>query len=115
MSEHCIEPQSLNRSCHELLILATLAVGRKHGYQLGLDIEAASDGQFRFKHGTLYPILHSLERDGLIEGEWDEDAPRRKRKSYDLTRKGRRKLADETEAWRVFARHFFAIVDGEER
>ncbi len=115
MSDRSIEPQNLGRSCHELLILATLAVGRKHGYQLGLDIEAASSGQFRFKHGTLYPILHSLEKKGLIEGDWDEDAPRRKRKSYALTGKGRRKLAEETDAWRVFAKHFFAIVDGEAR
>ena len=80
-----------------------------------VDIETASDGQFRFKPGTLYPILHNLEKKGLIEGAWDEDAPRRKRKSYALTGKGRSKLADETKAWHVFARHFFAIVDGEEK
>jgi len=115
MSERVIEPQNLSRSCHELLILATLAEGRKHGYQLGLDIETASEGHFRFKHGTLYPILHSLEKRGLIEGGWDEDAPRRKRKSYQLTDEGRQKLADDAGAWRVFARHFFAIVAGEER
>jgi DNA-binding PadR family transcriptional regulator len=111
MSTLCLEPQSLTRSCHEVLILATLAGGAKHGYQLGLDIEAASNGSFRFKHGTLYPILHSLENQGYIEGRWDEDAPRRKRKSYVLTEAGRQRLASEVAAWREFVRQFFAIVD----
>ena len=111
MSPPSLEPQGLTRSCHEVLILAALAGGAKHGYQLGLDIEAASNGNFRFKHGTLYPILHSLENQGLIEGRWDEDAPRRRRKSYLLTDAGRQRLADEAEAWREFFHNFFAIVD----
>ena len=115
MSEPCLEPQNLTRSCHEALILSTLADGPKHGYQLGLDIEAASNGNFRFKHGTLYPILHSLEQQGLIEGRWDEDAPRRRRKSYALTTEGRHRLATEVAAWRGFTNYFFAIVDREER
>lgn len=114
MTEPCLEPQNLTRSCHEMLILATLADGAKHGYQLGLDIEAASNGNFRFKHGTLYPILHSLESQGFIEGRWDEDSPRRKRKSYALTAEGRQRLATELAAWRGFMTQFFAVVDREE-
>jgi DNA-binding PadR family transcriptional regulator len=115
VSEPCLEPQNLTRSCHEVLILAALADGARHGYQLGLDIEAASNGNFRFKHGTLYPILHSLEKQGLIEGRWDVDAPRRKRKSYVLTRQGRHKLASDVAAWRAFTDCFFAVVEQEER
>ena len=72
-----------------MLILAALADGAKHGYQLGLDIETASDGNFRFKHGTLYPILHNLEKQGLIEGSW-EHPDRRTRRFYAITPAGRK-------------------------
>jgi DNA-binding PadR family transcriptional regulator len=112
MSSARLETQNLTRSCHEVLILATLAGGRKHGYQLVLDLEQRSEGQFSFNHGTLYPILHKLEKDGLIRGSWDEDSPRRKRKSYVLTRRGRRHLGTEVEAWRAFADQFFTVVGG---
>ena len=63
-----LDIQSLSRSCNEVLILSTLSSGPHHGYQLALEIEDRSGGAFRFKHGTLYPILHKLENDKLIQG-----------------------------------------------
>ncbi len=112
MTKRDLEIQNLTRSCHEALILGVLLSGPKHGYQLALEIEELSDGEFRFNHGTLYPILHRLEKDGLIRGIWDEDSPRRKRKIYRLTRAGRRHMTEQTEQWRLFFTHFFAIVGG---
>jgi DNA-binding PadR family transcriptional regulator len=114
MKPRTLETQNLTRSCHEVLILAILSAGPKHGYQLALELEEKSGGEFRFQHGTLYPILHRLEKDGLIGGAWDEDSPRRKRKTYSLTRKGRRHLATEVEAWRSFFTRFFAVAEGGE-
>lgn len=62
-----IDVQSLSRSCcNEVLILSLLSTGPHHGYQLALDLEDKSRGALGFKHGTLYPILHELENDGLI-------------------------------------------------
>ncbi len=58
--------RSLNRSCNQVLILATLSSGPRHGYQLALKLEDKSDGIFRFQHGTLYPILHRLESEGSV-------------------------------------------------
>ena len=84
-----IEPQSLARICHEAVILAALADGPRHGYQLGLDVETRSSGQFRLNHGTLYPILHRLEQDGLVSGAWDGSGGGRKRKLYTITDAGR--------------------------
>jgi transcriptional regulator len=112
MENGSVEIQNLTRSCNEVLILATLERGPGHGYQLALEIEENSDGHFRFNHGTLYPILHRLEKEGLIRGDWDEDSPRRKRKFYELTEAGRSHLATELDSWRVFTNHFFAVAGG---
>lgn len=82
--------QGFARDINVLLVLSTLRTGAKHGYQIALDIEGDSNGLFRFKHGTLYPILHRLEEDGLIEGAWSREGGGRKRKVYTLTAAGRR-------------------------
>ncbi len=114
MKAQTLETQNLTRSCHQVLILALLATGPKHGYQLALELEERSGGEFRLQYGTLYPILHKLEKDGLIGGAWDQDSPRRKRKTYKLTRKGRRHLTAGVEAWRSFFTRFFTVVGGGE-
>ncbi len=80
--------QALVRTMNEVLILACLRSGRKHGYQIALDVERDTGGAFAFQHGTLYPILHRLEKEGLITGSWDDGGGRR-RKVYGLTAEGR--------------------------
>lgn len=109
-----IDPQNLTPSCNEALILASLREGPKHGYQLAIDIDERSDGFFRFQHGTLYPILHKLEKRGLIKGSWTRegsDGVGRKRKSYALTAPGRRYADQQLEAWRAFVNQFVSAVD----
>ena len=113
MSPEPLEPQNLTRSCHEALILAILERGDRHGYQLALELEESSGGDFRFNHGTLYPILHKLEHDALIAGTWDDSSPRRKRKRYTLTPRGRTHLEQLRRSWRRFAGAFFDIVGKE--
>lgn len=49
-----------------------------HDYQIALDVEERSDGAFELQHGTLNPILHGLEDEGLIEGTWSEEGRRRR-------------------------------------
>lgn len=110
MAEASFEVQNLTKNCNEALILAILADGKRHGYQLALELEERSDGFFRFNHGTLYPILHKLEKDGLIRGAWSDDGQRRKRKSYTLSAKGRRYLAGRVAAWGRFFERFSEIV-----
>jgi len=107
-----LEPQNLAKQCHEALLLAILAEGSKHGYQLALEIEERSDGYFRFNHGTLYPILHKLEQDGLIRGKWKREGPRRKRKLYGLTPRGRDYADSQLASWREFYQKFFDLVGG---
>jgi len=107
--------QSLSRHCNEVLILSALSSGARHGYQLALEIEQKSQGTFRFKHGTLYPILHRLEKEGLIQGDWLEEESKRKRKSYRLTRAGRQHLQVQKRAWRDFFDCFFNVIGEAER
>jgi DNA-binding PadR family transcriptional regulator len=106
-----IEPQNLAKSCNEALILSCLERGPRHGYQIALDIEQRGRGFFRFNHGTLYPILHKLEKEGLIKGTWSQESPGRKRKSYELTGKGRRYAAEQRSAWREFIERFLDAVE----
>ena len=109
-----LEIQDRAKSCNAALIMAILAGGRRHGYQLALEIEERSDGFFRFNHGTLYPILHKLEKDGMIDGTWKREGPKRRRKLYTLTGKGKRHFAGRIAAWREFFEYFFGIVEGSE-
>ncbi|MDE0074580.1 MAG: PadR family transcriptional regulator [Gammaproteobacteria bacterium] len=90
------DAQGFAREIHELLVFAALREGPRHGYQIALDVEAHSNGIFRFRHGTLYPILHRMEANGLILGRWSSGTGRR-RKVYSLTDIGRRHLSGETD------------------
>jgi DNA-binding PadR family transcriptional regulator len=96
VTETDFDVQGFARDINELLILSTLRDGAKHGYQIALDVEAESNGLFRFRHGTLYPILHRLENAGLIKGSWGKDGGRRK-KVYELTPTGRKHLTGKTD------------------
>lgn len=95
MTEQEFDVQGFARDINELLVLSTLRSEAKHGYQIAIDLESESNGLVRIKHGTLYPILHRLEEEGLIRGSWSSDGGRRK-KVYALTPSGRRHLTGET-------------------
>ena len=110
-ADNPIEIQNLSRDCHRALVLAILSGGPHHGYQLALELEEKSGGAFRFNHGTLYPILHRLEQEGLIQGDWLDEESRRKRKSYGLTADGRHRLAELTSGWRGFFSRFFSVIE----
>jgi len=93
--EQDFDVQGFARDIHELLVLSSLRSGPKHGYQIAVDVESDSNGLFRFKHGTLYPILHRLEEAGFIRGSWSREAGRR-RKVYALSSRGERRLTGGT-------------------
>lgn len=100
-----MDSQNIGRRLNELLILSQLERSPLHGYQIVLEIEARSGGYFSFNHGTLYPILHRLEQEGLIAGTWSDPAEGRARKEYALTEAGRAYLAELTKGWRVLQSH----------
>jgi PadR family transcriptional regulator PadR len=110
MKRPSVEIRSLTRSCNETLILTALESGPSHGYQLALDLEEQSGGYFEFKHGTLYPILHKLEKEGLIAGSWSDEGIRGRRRHYRLTEEGRAFARAQREGWRVFVDHLIGVI-----
>jgi len=93
----------LKRGSLELLILSSLESGRRHGYEIGKQLERRSDGQLEFKASTLYSILYRLEDRGLIKGRWVEREGKRRRCYYTLTPAGVRELASQRREWKAFA------------
>ena len=72
----------------DMIVLAALESGAAHGYAVIERIRARSGGAFNLPEGTVYPVLHRLEADGLLESSWSTVSGRRRR-VYALTRRGR--------------------------
>ena len=87
----------------DLLILRTLVLEPMHGYGIAQFIRQVSDEVLRVEEGSLYPALHRLELDGLIDSEWGQSANNRRVKSYKLTALGRKQLVHEANNWRRLA------------
>jgi transcriptional regulator len=87
----------------DLLILRTLTREPMHGWAVSHRIQELSRDALRVNQGSLYPALHRLEDDGLVESEWGISELGRRAKFYRLTTAGRRQLARETATWRRFA------------
>jgi len=83
----------------ELLILKTLALGPMHGWGISQRIQQSSEGVLTINQGSLYPALYRLEQKGWVKTEWDNSENNRKAKYYELTKLGRKQLAEETENW----------------
>src|SRR5262245_14736445 len=83
----------------DLLILRTLSAGPKHGWGIALTIQQVSQEVLQVNQGSLYPALHRLEQQGLIEAEWGNSENNRQAKFYQLTRLGRKQLSEETKNW----------------
>src|SRR5262245_26811248 len=78
----------------DMIVLAALADGPAHGYAIIQAIHRRSGGAFDLAEGTVYPVLHRLEKSGLLSSRWVDGESGRKRRVYALTRQGRRALAD---------------------
>ena len=95
----------------DLLLLAALRPGPAHGYAIIEELRRRSGGTFDLPEGTIYPALHRLERQRLLESEWS-DATGRRRRVYRLTRRGERALGEKAKSWRSFARGMAGALEG---
>ena len=84
------------------LILAVIEKEDMYGYQIAKELEKRSENAFSLKEGTMYPLLHSLEKEKLVEAYWN-NTEGRKRKYYHITKKGRKLLADRKVEFEEFA------------
>jgi DNA-binding PadR family transcriptional regulator len=81
------------------LLLAILAEKESYGYEIIRKVRELSGGHMEWSEGMIYPVLHRLERDGLIKSEWKEAETGRERKYYALSSDGRKALHTEREQW----------------
>jgi PadR family transcriptional regulator PadR len=86
----------------DLLLLAALCSRPAHGYAVIEELKRLSGGTFDLPEGTIYPALHRLERNGLIQSRWSDETGR-KRRIYEITETGRFSLLDQREEWRLFS------------
>ncbi|HXR79245.1 MAG TPA: PadR family transcriptional regulator [Bryobacteraceae bacterium] len=83
-----------------LLVLRTLeAQGALHGYALTAHIQRVSAELLRVEEGSLYPALHRMEQEGLVEAQWGLTEKGRKARMYSLTAAGKKQLAEERQNW----------------
>jgi transcriptional regulator len=94
--------KEMKKGSADLLVLAVLEEGQRHGYEIAKQIAARSKGAITFYAASLYPMLYRLERRGLIEGRWVEKPGQRRRRYYRLTREGQRVLSAQRSLWQEF-------------
>lgn len=99
----------LKGSTH-LLILSILKKEDLYGYRIIRELECASENAFEMTEGTLYPILHALEKEGALESYWYE-IDGRNRKYYHITKKGLKMLAEKQEEWVSFSNSVTKVLN----
>ena len=94
----------------QMLLLRLLAERDMYGYQMIEELARRSNDVFQMKEGTLYPVLHGLERDGAVEAYQQEAPTGRMRKYYRLTRRGAAVLREEAAAWQTYSGAVNAVL-----
>lgn len=87
----------------DLLILRILLFGKEHGQGIARAIQATSGDELLIDHGSLYPALQRLEKQGWVQAEWGTSDNNRKARFYHLTAAGRKQLTSETRQWERIA------------
>jgi transcriptional regulator len=100
----------LKKGSAEFLVLSLLEQRQRHGYEIGKLIEQLSQGQIKFRIGSLYPILCRLEEKGFISGKWIEKSGERRRRYFRLTPKGMQFLQSQRNVWDEFVSAVNQIV-----
>lgn len=95
-----------------LLILQLLTENDKYGYQIIKEIEKRSESLFKLKEGTLYPTLHYLENEQIIESYWEQTQSTRKRKYYRITKKGQKVFEDKKKEWNEYFDGVKKVLEG---
>ena len=83
------------------LVLAILGEGDSYGYAIIKRVTELSGGRLQWTDGMLYPLLHRLDRQGLVTAKWSASESGRRRKYYRVTREGRAQLAAQQQQWQV--------------
>jgi len=102
--------QEIRKGSTPVLILSVLADKKMYGYQIMRELEKRSDGYFTMTAALLYPTLHQLEEQELVESEWQGQPGTRRRKYYTITTKGKKALQASRIEWQNFLTHLFKTL-----
>lgn len=92
------------------VILQLLSEQERYGYEIIKTVNQRTDNVFEWKEGTLYPWLHRLEGEGLIQSRWAEGDSGRQRKYYKITKKGVGALMSRKSEWASFTKAVNALL-----
>ena len=93
-----------------MLVLSLLKDGDKYGYEMVSELARRSNNTFQLKEGTLYPLLHTLEKNKLVSSYTRQTEKGRERKYYHLTDAGRNHLSRKEKEWRLFSEQVNAVL-----
>ena len=95
-----------------MLVLAVLKDQELYGYRIIEELAARSQNVFQLKEGTLYPLLHAMEKEKLLKGR-EAPAPNgRTRRYYRITKEGLRVLEEKEAAWHTYAGAVGRVLGG---
>ena len=94
----------------DLLILRTLLFGPLHGHGIATHIQRTSEDVLQVEHGSLYPALHRLEKNGWMTSKWEQTDRGREMRMYRLTARGRKQLAIEQSRWNELVRAMARVL-----
>ena len=83
----------------EPLVLSILSQGESYGYAIIQRVRQISEETLQWTDGMLYPVLHRLERNGLIVAQWGVGESGRRRRYYRITQDGSKALVTEKREW----------------
>ena len=81
------------------LVLSILQEGESYGYEIIQRVRELSNDELQWTDGMLYPVLHRLEKEGLIKSEWRKSDTGRKRKYYLINATGKTALKEQKQQW----------------
>ena len=103
--------KSLLSGSTPMLILALLKDGDKYGYEMVTELAKRSDNTFQLKEGTLYPLLHMLEKNRWVKSYTKISDSGRERKYYRLTSEGREQLEYKQQEWQLFSEKVNSVLE----
>lgn len=96
----------------DMLVLQVLTSGPMHGWGIAARIQLLSRDVLRVEEGSIYPALYRMEQKGWIRAEWGQSENNRRARFYDLTKEGRKQLAEETRDWGKICGAIAAVMEG---
>lgn len=95
-----------------MLILKLLDDKDMYGYQMIDELSRRSDDTFSLKAGTLYPLLHNLEEQEMVESYEEGAEGNRIRKYYKITKKGKKLLTEQRNEWHLYTKKINKVLEG---